>query len=64
MPWLRTVAPTVKDVPAARLSLLTVGDSTTRSGLPTPTLLTMTSTPVEQLFCVLDSRETESTQAP
>ena len=36
LPWLRTVAPSVKVAPEATLLSLTEGDWTTRSGLPPP----------------------------
>jgi hypothetical protein len=50
----------VKDSPTSGLLSLTVGVSTTRSGAA----LTVTVTALEQLLPVLDSPDTESTQAP
>ena len=59
-PRLRTVALRVKVAPVNGLLGLAVGWSTSRSGGPT----TVTLTPVEQLFVVLDSFVTVLTQAP
>ena len=61
LPWLRTVAFSVKRAPAAGALSLTVGVSTTRSGAgATPTA---TATADEQLLVVSDSSETASTHA-
>ena len=60
LPWFSTVAESVNDSPTSGLLSSTEGAPTTRSG----TVLTVTATPLEQLFPVLDSPVTLSTQAP
>ena len=60
LPWLRTVALRVNDAPVVGLLSSTDGVPTTRSGAA----LTVTAIPLEQLFVVSDSPDTESTQAP
>ncbi|MDE0171780.1 MAG: hypothetical protein OXS29_20135 [bacterium] len=62
LPWLRTVAVSVKEVPAVGASSLTVGGSTTRPGAGAgPTVTVMA---VEQLLVVSASPDTAATHAP
>ena len=63
-PWLSTVALSVKLPPGSTLLSLTDGVCTTRSGGVSLPPVSVTETLGEQLFCVSDSPETESTQAP
>ena len=62
LPWLRTVAFSVKDAPAAGALVSTVGVSTTRSGAGAAPTVTVTA--AEQLLAVSDSPDTASTHAP
>ena len=62
LPWLRTVAPSVKDDPTGGLALLTVGWSTTGSGRDTAATVTVTE--AEQLLAVSASPDTAATHAP
>ena len=62
VPWLRTVALKVKEAPAAGLLVVTVGASTRRSGAGAAPTVRVTAG--EQLFPVLLSPLTLSTQAP
>ena len=62
LPWLRTVAFSVKRASAAGVLSLTVGVSTTRSGAgAAPTVM---ATAAKQLLVASDSPDTASTQAP
>ena len=62
LPWLRTVAFSVKRAPAAGALVSNVGVSTTRSGAGAAPTVTVTA--LEQLLVVSDSSDTGPTHAP